>query len=218
MSRVATREREHPPAGEKIDEKLTPLFIVKVGIGLLVLVAVLLGAISFQYVWYRTTGFREQNQPAYKPQEVAYPTTFAGTIPITGKEPVVNTRARAQLLENPVAATGESLEIGEDLFLTYCEPCHGKTGNGRGIMGAVPALSRRSAKENDDLAQYLEGYMSFRPDIDINFVQNETEGEIFYTITTGGESIMPSFSDALDIEQRWHLVNYIKKVLGGSSE
>jgi len=216
MSRVVERERERQ-AVERINKKLTPRVIVKIGIGLLVLVAVLLGAVSFQYVWYRTTVFREQNQPSYKPQEVASPATLAGTIPITGEEPIVNTRAGARLLENPIIPNAESLEIGEDLFLTYCEPCHGRTGNGVGIMGVVPPLSRRSAKENDDLAQYLAGYMSFRPDIDINFVQNETEGEIFYSITAGGEAIMPGFKDALDVEQRWHLVNYIK-TLGGSGE
>ncbi len=215
MSRVLTPKR---PDVDKFEDKLTPRVIGKIGVGLIVLVAVLLGAISYQYVWYRTTGFREQNQAAYKPQEVAYPSMVAGIIPVTGTEPIVNTRARAQLLENPFTATAESLAIGEDLYLNYCEPCHGKTGDGKGIMGSVPALSRRPTAENDELAGYLEGYMSFRPDIDINYVQNATEGELFYTITTGGEAIMPSFQDALDVEERWHLINYIKKVLGGSSE
>ena len=107
MSRVVERERERQ-AVERINKKLTPRVIVKIGIGLLVLVAVLLGAVSFQYVWYRTTVFREQNQPSYKPQEVASPATLAGTIPITGEEPIVNTRAGARLLENPIIPNAET--------------------------------------------------------------------------------------------------------------
>lgn len=218
MSRVMTPEPREQTAPERTDQALTSRVIAGIAIGLIVLVGIMLSVVAYGYVWYRTSGFIEQNQQSFKPQEVAYPAAVSGTIPVTGRETVVNTRAQAKLLINEIPATADSLRMGEDLYITYCQPCHGLTGNGKGIMGSVPALGLISNKESKDLADYLEGFMSFRPDIDINFVQHETEGELFYSITNGGESIMPSFKDALDVEQRWHIVNYIKKVLGGNDE
>lgn len=174
-------------------------------------------ASGFIYVWYRNTGYHEQNAPAFKPQETAAPATPVGTISSTGKEPAVDTPFQASLLNNPVPATADSVGKGQEIFMTYCEPCHGKTGNGRGIMGTVPALTLLPEEQKIGYSNYLSGYMTEVPGIDFNFVQQESDGEIYYTITNGGESIMPSFKDALNPEQRWNLINFIKIRLGAAS-
>ena len=191
--------------------------IVFISIALTVVILAATAASGFIYVWYRNTGFREQNSPAFKPQETAYPGTTVGAISTAGKEPAVQTPFQASQLTNPVPATSDSLGKGEQLFMTYCGPCHDSTGGGQGIMGTVPALALVSDERKTAYGFYLSGYMGEIPDIDVNFVQHESEGEIYYTITNGGESIMPSFKDALSPEQRWNLINFIKIRLGAAS-
>lgn len=191
--------------------------IAKTAIAIFVAIMAVLGLYGLQYVWYRNTGYREQNQAGFKPQEIAYPASPEGLVSTAGKEPPVETRFQARLLKNPVPANADSLSTGEDLYMTYCEPCHGRTGDGKGIMGSVPTLSMGSEGRIKTIRQYLSGYMAEVPDFDLNFVQHETEGEVYRTISTGGEAIMPSFKDALNPEQRWNLVNYIKHKLGEES-
>lgn len=188
---------------------LKSIFIISVALTVVILAVT--AASGFLYVWYRSTGYREQNLPSFKPQETAYSPAPMGSISTIGNEPAVET---ASQLRNPVPATADSVGKGQELYMTYCEPCHGKTGDGRGIMGTVPALTLLPEEQKIGYGHYLSGYMTESPGIDFNYVQHESEGAIYYTITNGGESIMPSFKDALNPEQRWHLINFIKIRLG----
>lgn len=166
-------------------------------------------------VWYRNTGYQEQFQLAPKPQKAIYFKTPKESIVTTGLEPDTSTRTKARWLVNPVAPVGESISAGKELYLIYCAPCHGIDGDGLGIMGAVPYLGKAPDYESQALAQYLSGYLGYSPRVNLNFIQEESDGEIFYTITNGGEAIMPAFRDALTPQQRWDLINYIKRGLGG---
>lgn len=161
--------------------------------------------------WYLSTGFLEVNHPSIKAQETVV--NLADAIDIKGLEPDASQRHIARKLTNPIAPNLESLREGKELFGIYCSPCHGKEGEGLGIMGSVPILSTAPSSEEASLKSYLSGFLGYQPNIDANFVQHETDGELFYTITNGGEAIMPSFKEAMYPEQRWHLVNYIKKGL-----
>ena len=177
-------------------------------------VSVGLGAAGAWSVWYRSTGFREQFQPSAKPQKANYVPTSVDIISIRGSEPDVETRDKAALLSNPVPATNESINGGKRLYEIYCSPCHGKNGEGMGIMGAVPYLARAPQAENDSLAQYLSGYLGYKPGVDLSFVQEEADSQVYYSITNGGEAIMPGFADALSPTERWDVINYIKRGLG----
>lgn len=196
-----------------------PKGVVQLALSTVALMMVIFGGIlgyGVFTVWYRSTGYLEQNQPSLKPQEApGYAPMPAVSIMTTGKEPDVTTRNQARRLRNPVAPTGESIGAGKELYITYCSPCHGISGDGRGLMGSVPLLKRAPDQENRDLARYLSGYLGYTPGVDLNFVQEEPDGELYYTITNGGEAIMPSFRDAMSPEQRWDLINYIKRGLGG---
>lgn len=166
------------------------------------------------YVWYRNTGFREWNQPAFKSQESINPKVPAQTITTKGKTPPVDTREQANAFKNPFKPTADSISNGSELYHIYCAPCHGSDGKGQGIMGAVPVLSRVSEARERRLSTYLEGYLSLNPGVDANFIEKRSDGDIFYTITNGGEYIMPGFQDALSPEQRWNTINYIRTGLG----
>lgn len=188
------------------------LAIISISLFLVVFLAIV--GFGIFRAWYLSTGFREVNHPSFKAQETITKPADANIIDIKGLEPDVSTRFISRKLSNPIAPNTESLMEGKELFSIYCSPCHGKNGEGLGIMGSVPILARAPANEEGSLKKYLSGFIGYAPSIDINFVQNETDGELYYTITNGGEAIMPSFKEAMDPQQRWHLVNYIKKELG----
>lgn len=81
------------------------------------------------------------------------------------------------------------LERGRDRYQIYCAPCHGATGDGKGItsrygMGATPT--------------YHDDRLRTMPD-----------GEIYNTITNG-KNTMFSYADKLIPEDRWAVVAYVR--------
>lgn len=191
--------------------------IIRYSIGIALAVLVGLSAYAFEYVWYRNTSYLELNAPAFKAQETAYPGRPKMTISTEGLEKTVVSRLASRDLVNPVLPTAASLSAGKSSYMTYCSPCHGESGDGKGLMGSVPAMTVVEQDNEDAISLYLEGYTEDELDIDINYVQTDTDGEIFYTITEGGEGIMPAFRDALNPRDRWNLINYIKVGLGAAS-
>ncbi len=97
----------------------------------------------------------------------------------------------AQKLKNPTDKTNkEDLAVGKTLYSKHCQSCHGKEGYGDGPK----------AKE-------LKGEVG---DFSSEKFKAETEGTLFYKITTGRDD-MPSFEKKIpDAEDRWLIVNYIK--------
>lgn len=94
--------------------------------------------------------------------------------------------------KNPIEATAESLEIGRKLFSSQCVMCHGEKGDGQG-----------------DLAQEMKLSV---PDFTDPAVQKKrTDGELHF-ILAQGHGRMPGQGKRLREEQRWHLVNAIRKL------
>lgn len=115
----------------------------------------------------------------------------AGSIPRRGGEigyPKEEREAAAQR-KNPVAATPESVRTGGELYAVYCTPCHGPGGKGDGLVAAkfVPAA---------DLTN---------PDLQ----RGRTDGYWQSYLSVGG-AVMPSYAEALSVEERWHVVNYLR--------
>lgn len=147
------------------------------------------------------------NQPSVKPQEPVgdtmqmYPMP-ARSIPVQGIPTPVANRDDAKALSNPVALSDASLKNGRDLYRIYCSACHGLTGKAES-----PVASKIGAIDLTD-----------------SYVQKElTEGWIFGTITFGSY-VMPAYgvpsgnaegrgSNDLSVEERWHVVNYVRNGL-----
>ena len=95
-----------------------------------------------------------------------------------------------QKMKNPVAASDDSVEAGEDLWKTHCKSCHGKEGLGDGPKAAqldTPAGDFTSAK-----------------------FQKQTDGALFYK-TLEGKGDMPSYKKKIPNEEDlWHLVNFMR--------
>lgn len=111
----------------------------------------------------------------------------AGTVPRTGGELVVAREAYAAR-KNPIPSTPASIANGKKLFDIYCTPCHGATGKGDG-----PVTPRFIPP----------------PDLANPVVQGRTDGHMSYYIGYGG-AIMPAYGEALSVQERWDIVNYIR--------
>ena len=149
------------------------------------------------------------NQKSIKPQEQtrAFPSR---SVPLTGIPSTQweNREATADLV-NPHAPTPESLAKGKTLFKIYCAACHGLTGRAE---SEVAARGMPANDLTDDAVQ-----------VDL------TDGWIFGTITFGS-AIMPPYgrpgdmngevrgSNDLSVDERWHVVNYVKHQLKADAE
>lgn len=147
------------------------------------------------------------NQPSVKPQEGEMTPFPERSIPVGGQPTKVASREEAKEMASPVRATASSIKQGRTLFKIYCAACHGLTGKADSPVSAkIGAISLVDSYVQDNL----------------------TEGWIFGTITFGSY-VMPAYgkpagrgdirgSNDLSIEERWHVVNYVKNQLVRDAE
>ncbi|WP_107685605.1 c-type cytochrome [Niastella koreensis] len=94
-------------------------------------------------------------------------------------------------LKNPLVANSHILAAGKALYTANCGPCHGDKGRGDG-----PAAAGLNPKPADHTSA---------------FVQNESDGSLFWKITEG-RTPMPSYKKTFTDEQRWEIVTYIRSL------
>ena len=103
-----------------------------------------------------------------------------------------------------VASSEESIEVGRKVFADTCVECHGKNGKGDGAKRLKDDNGARTWPRN------LTKPWTFR-------ASNDPE-DIFSRISVGIPGTqMPSFANPkskkkLDIEQRWHVANYVSSL------
>ncbi|MHB0977241.1 MAG: quinol:electron acceptor oxidoreductase subunit ActD [Candidatus Aquicultorales bacterium] len=177
--------------------------------GLSVLVAVL--AYGPFWVWYNNTGLREMWEVKPKPQKTIDPRYPASSVAMGTGRLGYSARIDSEARANPIKPTTESIKKGQKVYLTHCAVCHGKTGEGQGIMGSVPNLSTFSKLDGEEAEDYIRSFIKEGTSIDFNYIGGQKDGVIYDTITNGGWTIMPAFKDAIEPEERWHLINFIKR-------
>lgn len=99
--------------------------------------------------------------------------------------------ASANKLNNPVAGISEATKKGEKLFIDNCTTCHGASGKGDGPTSDMLDTKPANLKSSK--------------------VQKESDGALFWKITNG-KGAMASYKKDLSEEQRWQLVNYVRKL------
>jgi mono/diheme cytochrome c family protein len=123
----------------------------------------------------------------------------AGTIPVGFvKFDYPNTipgyeQASAEV-HNPLPQTQENFAEGKVLFMHFCSPCHGETGQGDGLVvqhGFPPPPS------------YSKGQSSRG-----GAMKDLTDGKIYHTITYGVNA-MGSYASQLAPEERWKVIMYV---------
>ncbi len=127
-------------------------------------------------------------QPSFKAYEAPRLAPPAAAVPVQGEEVV----SWGSILENPVAATPESIRRGEALFAVNCALCHGTRQSYPGKVGVR--------------------YQPPPPNLYDMRTRNLGASDLYKRITLGFGR-MPAFANWLPNEERWHLVNYLKTFL-----
>jgi mono/diheme cytochrome c family protein len=91
--------------------------------------------------------------------------------------------------ENPLKITPELMELGQQRFNTYCSPCHGRAGTGKGIVAA-----RSSWIPSDLVDARVKGF---------------SDGD-FFDVITHGRRTMPSYRFQITEHDRWAIIAYVR--------
>ena len=89
----------------------------------------------------------------------------------------------------PFPLTRDVLERGQERFNIYCSPCHGRLGNGLGMI-VRRGLKRPPSYHIDRLRQVPVGY--------------------FYDVITNGFGAMQDYSSQVVPRDRWAIASYIR--------
>ena len=92
-------------------------------------------------------------------------------------------------LKSPIAASDAHLDNGKKMYAIYCATCHGKKGDGNGV------LAQRDK---------FNGVPNYKD-------RAITEGSIYHVIMHG-RGIMGSHASQLRTEERWQVVQYVQKL------
>jgi mono/diheme cytochrome c family protein len=93
------------------------------------------------------------------------------------------------LAEPPMPVTRELLVRGRDRFDVFCAPCHGRTGEGTGMV-VRRGYKQPSSYHVDRLRQAPLGYL--------------------YFVMSNGFGVMPSYAAQVPVEDRWAIAAYIR--------
>lgn len=109
--------------------------------------------------------------------------------------------AEAASQRNPFPATADSIAEGNELYRSAgCVICHGKNGDGKGVLAK-------------DVSMNLHNWRD--PSVQADF----SDGELFYIMDKGkgtSRGRMPAYHDQETPEQIWHTVSYIRSLAGTS--
>lgn len=140
-------------------------------------------------------------QPKY---DVYEPSTFFndGT---SSRHPVAGTVARGELRADslyyqgkidgkdadffPFAIDQTIIETGRDRYMVYCTPCHGRLGDGKGMV-----VRRGFSPPPTFHSEYLR----------------KIPVSHFYNVMTNGYGAMYSYAARIPVEQRWAIAAYIR--------
>ena len=141
------------------------------------------------------------NQPRYDPLE---PSDFFAD-GMSARPRIAGTVARGELAIDPVVASGkmngqdvdgfpmpvtaQTLNRGEERYNIYCSACHGRTGDGNGM---IPSRGYRHP-----------------PSFHTELLRSAKTGH-FFDVMTNGFGAMPSYAHQIPVNDRWAIVAYIR--------
>jgi hypothetical protein len=142
------------------------------------------------------------DQPKYKPMDAS---AFFGT-DTSALTPVPGTVARGYLQDDTLLFTGKTalgvdatvfpfpitrsdLDLGHERYDIFCAPCHGRVGNGAGLV-VLRGFSPPPTFHSDRLRLAPVGH--------------------FFDVITNGFGAMPNYGDKIPARDRWLIIAYIR--------
>jgi mono/diheme cytochrome c family protein len=89
----------------------------------------------------------------------------------------------------PFAITAADLDRGQQRFNIYCAPCHGRTGEGNGMV-VQRGFKQAASYHVERLRTAPPGY--------------------FFQVITNGFGAMPDYRSQIPVEDRWRIIAYVK--------
>jgi mono/diheme cytochrome c family protein len=89
----------------------------------------------------------------------------------------------------PIPIAKADIERGQTRFNIYCTPCHGRLGDGNGMV-VLRGYRQAATYYSDKLMKAPVGH--------------------FYDVITNGFGAMPSYASRLDPDDRWRVIAYIR--------
>jgi mono/diheme cytochrome c family protein len=89
----------------------------------------------------------------------------------------------------PIPIAKEDIERGETRFNVYCTPCHGRLGDGNGMV-VLRGFRQPPSYYSDRLVTAPVGH--------------------FYDVISNGFGAMPSYASRVESDDRWRIVAYIR--------
>jgi mono/diheme cytochrome c family protein len=104
----------------------------------------------------------------------------------------------AQEFPPSIALDQDTMDRGQKVYGIYCRPCHGDTGDGKGMINV------RAQKIG-------AGQTGWNPPTNLtdDVVIRQPHGQIFNTITHGIRT-MPGYGSQISVEDRWSVVLYLR--------
>lgn len=125
---------------------------------------------------------------ALPPQKVVTRAPDSLSVPVGGREVMLDRAAFEASLSNPVAADTASVGRGRRRFAKICTPCHGLQMKGDGPV----------------IPKYIPP-----PDLLGPTTRARTDGFIYTYIRHGG-AVMPSYGAQVTAAEAWDLINFIR--------
>jgi mono/diheme cytochrome c family protein len=91
--------------------------------------------------------------------------------------------------EFPIAVDKSVIERGQNRFNIYCQPCHGRLGNGEGMLPRR-GFRKPPSYHTERLRQVPQGYI--------------------FDVITNGFGAMPDYAAQIPPRDRWAIVSYVR--------
>lgn len=141
--------------------------------------------------YYNSNIYNAHNMNMREPVANTVPRNSQGYLPYRLK--TFELEIAGETVMNPVQLSEEVLDEGKELYLQYCNACHGSKGEGDGLAGQVIG----------GVANLTGGAYVGLP-----------EGHIFHVITKG-KGRMGAHGSQITPESRWKIVHYVKQEIQG---
>jgi len=164
--------------------------------------------LEFMPDMYRSPAYKSYAPSAFFADSTSARTPVAGTIPrnyVFFNYPSTNEGyiAAGNDLKNPYPETIQTLAQGEKLYNNFCVHCHGPQGNADGSLIATGKFPPPPS--------YVTGVSSRGGNM-----RDLSDGKIFHTITYG-INMMGPHAMLLDVEERWKVTMYVRKLMRAGS-
>lgn len=116
-------------------------------------------------------------------------TVAQGALPVSNEYHTGRAADGNLVAQSPVPVTMDLLRAGQKSFDIYCAPCHGRTGEGNGMI--------------------VQRGFPVPPSYHIERLRTAPDGHFFDVITRGIGNMMP-YASVIPVDQRWAITAYIR--------